>query len=257
MSLSGNFRASQNLVIDTDDATRDLIKRHTPFTAESFVIEHIKGLSGKYEVQLEAELGDDEEYPQIFMVLRSPRIYLNRAFDLGTKSISALNSDVTMGGKGLFKKFFCNNLDVCEKLGIEGIYLNAQEVGKYAWLRYGYVPDQASWAEMRESIQGLMPRLEKKISDNTFRQIEAAITSDNPKAAWLIVDQRETIDGKPVGFHIMSRIGDWMGCLDLTDPDCVSRVRAYSGYQSDKGFTSDMTPTLGESPVTPHPKDPV
>jgi len=62
-------------------------------------------------------------------------------------------------GHGVGKQLLAGNMDVYRKLGMKRVDVRANiDVGGYAWARYGYVPTQSSWNELRGYIERKLTR---------------------------------------------------------------------------------------------------
>jgi len=56
--------------------------------------------------------------------------------------------------EGVGKKLLAGNIEMYEKLGIESVGVSAGlKRGAYAWAKYGYVPTQESWDDLRRDLQ--------------------------------------------------------------------------------------------------------
>jgi len=64
----------------------------------------------------------------------------------------SINQSSTKSSIG--KKILAGNVETYEKLGIEEVRVSANiDVGGYAWAKYGYVPTQESWNDLRARLE--------------------------------------------------------------------------------------------------------
>ena len=123
------------------------------------------------------------------------------------------------------KELYRNLLPFYKALGVQEVTLSADEVGSYAWVRYGFRPDVEEWKLLREkiraSLEGLM--LEGDIDDEQVSEIEDILASDDPNSIEAIANLE-----KPLGFRLLHK-NIWKGTLDLTDKKMVAKLRQYIG----------------------------
>lgn len=90
------------------------------------------------------------------------------------------------------------------------------DVGGYAWAKYGYVPSQSSWDNIRQYARYM------QVSDPTERQaVRRILSSDDPKAMWALADSKH---GKDLLLG-----SSWDGMLHFRDPEAMRRFRTYLG----------------------------
>ncbi len=56
-------------------------------------------------------------------------------------------------GQGRLKALFPKLMEFADQARISVITLRAIEIGRYAWLRYGFLPDEKSWSALRMAMQ--------------------------------------------------------------------------------------------------------
>ena len=120
---------------------------------------------------------------------RNSLAHFDRDIDVdGKKAYSALfevNQQYQRTGVG--KNLMAGNIDTYEKLGIRKISVTAGlTVGGYAWARYGYVPDQESWNELRFKLKG-------KLGATTYNGNRGLNTMEAEEWSWLGDDQQQAV----------------------------------------------------------------
>jgi hypothetical protein len=154
---------------------------------------------------------------------------MDRVIDLNTKTVGhtlfSLSGAVQNGGVG--KKLFDASLDLYDHMGIKNLKVHANcDVGGYAWARYGFVPTQESWNNLRENLGGRA----REISDVRVRdQVRVLLSDPHPTA----IKELAGIKTKVYGFERQS-VGkgmllgkEWYGSMRLDDPKKYAEVRAY------------------------------
>jgi hypothetical protein len=104
------------------------------------------------------------------------RRYINWNKNEAESSFFKLNKSATSGGIG--KRVLAGNVEIYKKLGIERVYTHANiDVGGYAWAKYGYIPTQSSWNDLKKTLliklKGPDPtqmydRLRRQHRENTY-----------------------------------------------------------------------------------------
>lgn len=132
-------------------------------------------------------------------------------------------------GAGIAKKVISNQMETYKNLGLEKVELHANiDVGGYAWLKYGCLPDEKGWNELRETIRKKVSRI-KGVSKETKEKVKAIASSNDPRAAWLLSDIQDKSDGgKSVAKMLLMKTG-WDGTLALNDPRAMERFNSYVG----------------------------
>jgi hypothetical protein len=143
--------------------------------------------------------------------------------------ISLLELKKADQGRGILKEMMKNWIPMLERLEIEKISLDANiSVGSYAWAKYGWVPTEGSWNQLKRRMLMKMDDVAASISPESTKVLLAAFSSPDPKAIWAITDLTETINGEKLGKYFLG--GDyWKGALNMSDPQAVERFMMYLG----------------------------
>jgi hypothetical protein len=140
--------------------------------------------------------------------------------------------------RGIAARSNANFIALYQALGVTRIGITAGHTGAYAWGRLGFVPEETrSWPLLKKDIGARLDALEAEppregpLSEVCVRFLRAMLASDDPKSLWAIVDQETPCNGSTLGKVLL--IGNmWEGTLDLADPDCLTRINAYTSRKS-------------------------
>ena len=88
--------------------------------------------------------------------------------------------------QGLGRKFMQDAQRLCLDLGLDAIRLAAADVGRYAWLRCGFLPDQGSWETIRLAMMPKLIELQEHLSSETYNRALALLRDRNVGTARLI-----------------------------------------------------------------------
>ena len=126
-------------------------------------------------------------------------------------------------GAGGAKAFFRAALGMYKKLGIDHVSLHANiDVGGYAWAKFGFKPNQATWDYKRKQMLKIVPKL--KYSAAALEKLTQILKDPDPRAIFVLSDLK---DGeKSIGKHMLLN-SDWMGELDLNDETSYRRLLGY------------------------------
>lgn len=147
-------------------------------------------------------------------------------------------------GDGIGRAFMKDLVTFCKAIKVREIRLDAEHVGRYAWLRAGFCPDRGSWSILRmELLQRLMAAL-PDLGQPRFMEIMSMINSKDPGQARKIAALRdpvkslelldETGAGRsvPLGRAMFLEIGSgWSGAMDFDEEDTKAVVKSYLGVE--------------------------
>lgn len=199
-----------------------------------------------------------------------------RTFDIDADGKITVSHDsfyIEEKARGLGKTVMRNSVDYYEKAGIRKIKMPAAvSNGAYAWPRYGFVPDQDSWDELRKRIsqaligerpvkeanwggignaRGLRALFER-LDPERRRTVLKILDNPDPKSIWRLSDLDDMIDltdvvlpsteyiGPPIpdkmklGRLLLYRNNWGNGELDLDDDEAMTRFWKYvnNNYQA-------------------------
>ena len=106
--------------------------------------------------------------------------------------------------RGIAKRLLAGNVEFYEKMGIDKVKVTAGlTVGGYAWAKYGYVPDQQSWDDLRFGIKSRMDRAPGYSGNANADTYEAEswdelpeITQDEVRSRWLSDSYEEFMESE-------------------------------------------------------------
>ncbi|TAH32430.1 MAG: hypothetical protein EYC62_09195 [Alphaproteobacteria bacterium] len=139
-------------------------------------------------------------------------------------------------GAGSLKKIFPDVMRLAQLLGCPTIRLSASLLGKYAWLRYGFLPYANQWGIVKKIVPAVAADVMGEYP--AIHEVQAICAKDDPKAIYEIADLQEgnytieTAEGVmnlPLGKALLmsSRTPGWSGELDLRNRRTCRLVREY------------------------------
>ena len=166
-----------------------------------------------------------------------------------TGKITAEHSELTLPeehqGSGLAKIISNNYLDLHDHLNVSSVTADANiDAGAYAWLRYGFVPEQdgwdafkadmySQWKGIKENLgQGSVGTLTKEEIDEIELVMDAVVRSDDPYSARAIAGLSHKLSNKDnpradtVGKHILQN-RSYKAVMDLDNEKDYSTYRRY------------------------------
>ena len=155
------------------------------------------------------------------------------------------------GGSGFSRQLFKNLLAMYTGVTPRTVMdITADEEGRYAWARYGFLPSDAEWrdnirnpilekvkaaegADLVDKLVNYAQQNGKPISRTAAEAIDAALQRDDARALFDLVD---VASAKEFLWWLFTSgiVQVWHGTLDLEDPVQGSRVRKYVGLPSTK-----------------------
>ncbi len=157
----------------------------------------------------------------------------------GEIEIEDARTDFPGGGA---KQFYQALLPLYERLGVRRVTMIADEVGSYAWVRYGFRPvveGEENWYMLRQKIAKKLDDLEKnRVIDRKIRkQVLDLLASNDPNTIEQIADLRTNVtqyddNGNKItsalGFVLLNKT-TWSGVLDLHNKNILDKVYRYIG----------------------------
>jgi hypothetical protein len=141
---------------------------------------------------------------------------------------------------GIARRMLANCYDLATDLDLEKLRLKAAWVGSYAWLKFGFVPDAQDWqGPLKAHLTEQLLRVKPFIPAGAFNRSLRALASDEPKAAWVLADDRTPVTPSAVqtrsltlGQALLADCGaTWYGTIRLDDSEAVTRFRDYVDFE--------------------------
>jgi hypothetical protein len=166
----------------------------------------------------------------------------HRTLDMTGKIATAEKMAIPLGrqGAGTGRKLMGDLIRTARHLKLDRIRLDADEVGRYVWLRIGFVPDRGSWRAMQVDLKARASDMLSHLGTQRFLEILALITNANPEAARDLASMRDPVPSRerwrsdgtpdlvPLGRALFLESGArWSGELDLGDPVSMALADAY------------------------------
>jgi hypothetical protein len=143
--------------------------------------------------------------------------------------------------KGRGRLLMADLVDTAARLGIRQITVEAQDVGRYAWARLGFVPDRGSWNfQIRIEARRRLLRSRGEIEPSLFSAYLDTLDGEDPLlirqvAEWNVpVDSLRDFDenGNPakiaIGKALLLETGaQWYGVFDLDDEETMNIFKRY------------------------------
>lgn len=143
-------------------------------------------------------------------------------------------------GQGFGRRFMGDLIATARLLGLSRIALDAEHIGRYAWLRVGFLPDRGSWMTIGIEIQHRLAAALPDLGSDRFLEILTIARSPDRTAARELaaisdeVSSREmfnpdgTAQRVSLGKALFLEIGsNWSGDLDLADEASMLLADSY------------------------------
>jgi GNAT superfamily N-acetyltransferase len=143
-------------------------------------------------------------------------------------------------GQGYGRRFMRDLIEFARLIGIPTIRLDAEHIGRYAWLRMGFVPDRGSWKRLAIELTHRLSAASADLGTTRFNEILAMVRSPHPETARELAAMKDPVSslelfdatGKPrmvaLGRALFLEIGsNWSGELRLGDPDTQRTTDEY------------------------------
>jgi hypothetical protein len=198
---------------------------------KSIVSHYIDGANETFSVRIGGSLPDDQG---IWFVQRSLQLR-GAFFNADEMFISRAGQQHDRG-----RRLMGDLIDTAKRIGVDTIKIEAQKIGRYAWLRMGFVPESSSWKllqpEAARAIQRHEGRLGRKLTSDLIRQVLVGTPATARILAGLkqMVPSRERFNEHgnpeevPLGIAIFLESNlDWYGTFDLRDEASVKVAEDY------------------------------
>ena len=116
---------------------------------------------------------------------------------------------------------------LAELLNVDRIKVQSRRIGRYAWLRMGFAPDEGSWKDMRGVLVHELFRVERELGADKVAALLRQIATGRPEIAGVLAALTNPVPSKvlvenglpvtvPLGKALfLDAVGDWSGEFDL------------------------------------------
>ncbi len=116
---------------------------------------------------------------------------------------------------------------LAELLNVDRIKVQSRRIGRYAWLRMGFVTDEGSWKDMRGILVHELFRVERELGADKVAALLRQIATGRPEIAGVLAALTNPVPSKvlvenglpvtvPLGKALfLDAVGDWSGEFDL------------------------------------------
>lgn len=142
--------------------------------------------------------------------------------------------------EGIGRRFMADAVAIARELGLDTIRLEADSIGKYVWLRCGFVPDRGSWLAMKPFLIQRIVEARDDLGPRRFAEVltladnpapvaarELAALDDPVRSRQILEDGRRNVE-IPLGRAIFIEAAPiWSGSFDLADPVSLAVLDEY------------------------------
>lgn len=146
--------------------------------------------------------------------------------------------------KGKGRMLMANLIDTAARFGINTITIEAQDIGRYAWARFGFVPDRTAWMRsVRVEARRRLKMATAEISPTAMGLYRDVLDGENPKLIREVVSWRDPVtsivkfnkdtglpEKVPLGQALLLETQEqWYGTFELDDPETMEIFERYVG----------------------------
>jgi hypothetical protein len=176
-----------------------------------------------------------EEADGIFLAMKingkpDPSIEMERTVNFSSREVSHDALLISPEGKGYGKRLLRNCIEIYRGCGIRKVTVYAGlELGPYVWGRIGFIPTQASWDSLRQTIRSNLDEIHNLVPNNRFTEICEDLDDSDPYTLWTIVDDQFELGPSERLAKKLLKNASWNGYLDLENKAQLDRLSRYLG----------------------------
>lgn len=192
-------------------------------------VTELNGVLQRFAVSIAGEFGSGQVW------------LLERTLDLQGSFLNAdrMFIDPAHQQEGVGRRFMADAVALATELGLESIRLEADNIGRYVWLRCGFLPDRGSWMAMKPFVMQRIVEAREDLGSQRFAQILAIADSPDPLAARELAAITDPVRSRyflesgrtvkvPLGRAIFIEAAPvWSGFIDLDDQISLAVLREY------------------------------
>lgn len=234
--------------VDIDDDARTEFLEVFGIEPAAVVNQLVKGVGGRVPVTgnlkvsvtqlkgggvtIEIALKDADADPSVetSYSIHTARLAFSGKFTPGKRG-THMHLDRLNAKDGTCKPFFAELLPLCQNANVMEMSTHATEIGAYAWVRYGFRPNdegEYDWSSVCKTANARLDDLEGRISEDAMTRARKLLTSTEPTTIEEVANLNDPVDGREsrLGF-VLLELNTWDGEFDLTDADRVAQVMDY------------------------------
>jgi GNAT superfamily N-acetyltransferase len=143
--------------------------------------------------------------------------------------------------EGVGRRFMAAAVSLAGELRLKTIRLEADNIGKYVWLRCGFLPDRGSWLSMKPFVVQRIVEARDDLGPRRFAEVLAIADNGDPLAARELAALKDPVRSRdllehgrsvavPLGRAIFIEAAPvWAGAIDLDDQVSLGVLRDYIG----------------------------
>jgi len=213
----------------TPEGMADRLAKSAPGST-SVVYHFIDGVAETFSLRIDGDFPGTEEY-----------WYAQRSLDLKGSAFSADGMFVSPGAQGMGRgrALMGDLIDTAVLIGVETIRLQAEKIGRYAWIKMGFLPDAGSWMHLKREALSFILTHESRLGTGLTNELVRRVNAGGPEAARALAAVEIPVPSRdlarrheqpfvPFGRAFFLEVaGDWYGSLNLRDEETVKLVAAY------------------------------
>lgn len=145
--------------------------------------------------------------------------------------------------KGMGRMLMADLVDTAQRMGIKTITIEAQDIGRYAWARFGFVADRTAWMwHVRVEATRRLLMSKSELQPALLEAYRKILDGENPKLIREVANWRDPVSSLtefdrmgqpqkvPLGQALLIETpAQWYGSFDLDDPETMAIFRRYVG----------------------------
>lgn len=133
-------------------------------------------------------------------------------------------------GQGTVRRLFPHFIQMAKGFGVVDMSLRATSVGRYSWVKFGFIPCAESWTDLSSKAKQLV-KIDYRNRPDIVQDISKICCQPNPAAIRRLARYKDGDgpDATPVGKAILLDLGlpAWTGRLDVNNGHEVSLSLTY------------------------------
>ncbi len=194
-------------------------------------VTELNGRLRRFAVSISGELGIGQAW------------LLERTLDFQGSFLNAdrMFIDPARQQEGIRRRFMADAVALATELGLESIRLEVDNIGRYVWLRCGFLPDRGSWMSMKPFVVQRIVEAREELGPQRFAEILAIADSPHPMAARELAAIADPVHSRyplemgrsvevPLGRAIFIEAAPiWSGSINLDDQVSLAVLREHVG----------------------------